>query len=52
MDNTNKAIKICRRISDIEFALEAGDQGERKIIELQDELLILNKEFDNLSLAI
>jgi len=49
MDITNRIVKICRRITDIEHALECKDQSENKIIELGYELDRLNNELVTLN---
>ena len=51
MDNTNRAVKICRRIVDIEHALACKDQEERKDEELQEELEKLEEELKTLKVA-
>ena len=37
-DKTNLCVKICRRISDIEFALDSSDSFARDADNLRDEL--------------
>jgi hypothetical protein len=48
MDITNKIVKICRRITDIEHSLACKDQDERKTEELNEELNKLSFDLDNL----
>ena len=52
MDITNKVVKICRRITDIEHALACNDQSERKAAELSDELERLELELKTLQPAV
>ena len=51
MDNINRAVKICRRIVDIEHALGCKDQGERKDEELREELEQLEEQVRSLIVA-
>jgi hypothetical protein len=45
MDNTNKFIKVCRRISDIEYAFECNDQVEWERESMREELVELEEEY-------
>lgn len=45
MDNTNKFIKVCRRISDIEYAFECNDQVELERESMREELVELEEEY-------
>ena len=51
-DITNRVVKICRRITEIEHALACNDQSEKKIIEFGYELEQLNEELITLRPAI
>lgn len=52
MDVTNRIVKLCRRITDIEHALACKDQSERETVELSDELEQLESELKTLQPAI
>lgn len=52
MDITNRVVKICRRITDIEHAIACDDQPERKAEELRDELELLEAELATLHPAV
>lgn len=51
MDKTNRVVKLCRRISEIEAALSAKDQIPNDEDELLYELEELNEELDSLQPA-
>jgi hypothetical protein len=51
MDVTNRVIKLCRRISDIEYALECDDQGRWVAEDLRYELERLSNELEKLQPA-
>jgi hypothetical protein len=46
MDNTSRLTKICRRISDIEYAFECNDMGEWAKESMRDELVELEEEYE------
>ena len=50
-DKTNLCIKICRRINDIEFALDANDDDGRAISLLRDELSECNRVLNLINLG-
>lgn len=52
MDITNRVVKICRRMTEIEYSLACNDQSERKTEELEDEFELLNIELKALQPAI
>lgn len=52
MDVTNRIVKICRRITDIEHALACNDQPEGKTISLKEELECLEAELKTLQPAV
>lgn len=52
MDITNRIVKICRKIEDIEYALSCKDQGLLKEEELSLELMALEEEYNTLYLTI
>ena len=51
MDITNKIVKICRRIEEIEDALACGDRDRNEAEDMRHELYTLELELEKLQPA-
>lgn len=51
MDTTNRLVKICRRLADIEYAFECNDSTEWEKESMREEVIELDEEYDRIVIS-